>query len=260
MKPFPIPPQRGGTVQPEHVIGRSDIIVKLWKILEVTGFILFAERRFGKSSLIKKMAADSHDGFVTLYLQIESVNSGDALAEKILQKAKEDNLIPSTNYDKFQGLLDKIPITIRKAGTIELEARKMIWQSKIKTIIDEIIENNPDKKLVIFLDEFSLMLDKMTTAEAAQVVAYLRELAQESLSKQLRFTYSGSVGVDLILDKIRDDGHQIGPVLNHMEAIELNAFDEPTTCFFCQCLELGTSRTLTDEIRISNYRWYSLFH
>ncbi|GAI64162.1 unnamed protein product, partial [marine sediment metagenome] len=49
---IPLTPQTGGVLNPHQVIGREEVIEKYWKILQVQGFVLYAERRFGKSAVL----------------------------------------------------------------------------------------------------------------------------------------------------------------------------------------------------------------
>ena len=45
----------GGLVAPQDVIGRDKLIAKIWMRLEQQSLILSAERRMGKTTIIKKM-------------------------------------------------------------------------------------------------------------------------------------------------------------------------------------------------------------
>ena len=45
----------GGAIAPEDVIGRDKLIANLWNILDRQSVILSAERRMGKTTVIKKM-------------------------------------------------------------------------------------------------------------------------------------------------------------------------------------------------------------
>jgi ATP/maltotriose-dependent transcriptional regulator MalT len=49
----------GGQLTPGEVIGRDRLIRKLWRVLETRSLVLSAERRMGKTSVIKKMTAEA---------------------------------------------------------------------------------------------------------------------------------------------------------------------------------------------------------
>jgi len=254
MIPFPILPQRGGTVQPKNVVGRDNEIEDLWKFLAVTGFVLFAERRFGKSSLIRKMAAEGHSDFVVLYAQIQSIDSGNNLVDALNTEARLVKVLKGDTISKLQDLFGRIPISVTAIGSIGLEAKKQIWQQKLTSFIETVLAEYPDKIFVIFLDEFSLMLDKMEPAEAANIISFLRQLVASTFSTRLRFAFAGSIGIDLVLDKIEAAGHMLGSPLNQMEEYQLESFDEQRTFFFCKCLEMGVKKTLDDTLRSAIYR------
>ncbi|NJL68509.1 MAG: hypothetical protein HC894_20835 [Microcoleus sp. SM1_3_4] len=50
----------GGEIAPAEVLGRNKLIADLWGILEQQSVILSAERRMGKTSVIKKMRSEAN--------------------------------------------------------------------------------------------------------------------------------------------------------------------------------------------------------
>lgn len=48
----------GGEIAPEDVVGRDRLIARLWETLTRQSVILVAERRMGKSCVVKKMLAE----------------------------------------------------------------------------------------------------------------------------------------------------------------------------------------------------------
>ncbi|BAZ14493.1 hypothetical protein NIES4071_63370 [Calothrix sp. NIES-4071] len=48
----------GGQVAPSDVVGRDSLISSFWDILERQSLVLSAERRMGKTCIIKKMQAE----------------------------------------------------------------------------------------------------------------------------------------------------------------------------------------------------------
>ena len=106
-------------------------------------------------------------------------------------------------------------------------------------------KQHPTKKIVIILDEFSIFLGKIPAEEAAAVVGFLRNIIYNRFSN-IRFVYCGSIGIDLILDKIKDEGHNIGDPLNHMRKIDLEVFEDETALFFGQCLSAGCNIKITN--------------
>lgn len=64
----------GGEIAPSEVIG-NDIIQGLWRVLERQSLLLSAERRMGKTCLIKKMVAEVPDGKLAVYRDLEGVRT-----------------------------------------------------------------------------------------------------------------------------------------------------------------------------------------
>ena len=63
-KIIPITPSTGGAVSPNNIIGRDNEVDLFWSILKKQGIALFAERRFGKSSILRKMEVESREGLL----------------------------------------------------------------------------------------------------------------------------------------------------------------------------------------------------
>src|SRR4028119_642176 len=65
----------GGEIAPAEVMGRDKLISHLWEILERQSVILSAERRMGKTSVIKKMRSDATADKLPIYRDLEDVRS-----------------------------------------------------------------------------------------------------------------------------------------------------------------------------------------
>lgn len=94
---FSITPTSGGVIKLENVICRDAVINYYWQFLRIKGIPLFAERRFGKSSIIRKMANELMPEFVTIYKSVQGIKSIDDFVEVLYTKAKEEGLIDNKN-------------------------------------------------------------------------------------------------------------------------------------------------------------------
>jgi AAA+ ATPase superfamily predicted ATPase len=61
----------GGQLAANEVIGRDRLIAKLWQILERQSLVLTAERRMGKTSVIKKMVAEPLPAILIKFRDLE---------------------------------------------------------------------------------------------------------------------------------------------------------------------------------------------
>ena len=80
----------GGLLSPAEVIGRDMLIDSLWKIMESRQSIrLNAERRKGKTSIIKKMTAEAPNTVVAIYRDLEAVHSPAEFLAFVMQDIRE---------------------------------------------------------------------------------------------------------------------------------------------------------------------------
>lgn len=63
----------GGKIPPEEVLGRDKLIQRLWRVLERQSVVLSAERRMGKTCIVKKMTAECPRDKLAVYRELEGV-------------------------------------------------------------------------------------------------------------------------------------------------------------------------------------------
>ena len=49
----------GGQIPPSEVVGRDELIARLWQRIEGQSLLLSAERRMGKTCVVKKMVSEA---------------------------------------------------------------------------------------------------------------------------------------------------------------------------------------------------------
>ncbi|MCD4793286.1 MAG: hypothetical protein K8R54_08650 [Bacteroidales bacterium] len=246
LKIIPITPNTGGIVSTDEIVGRDKEIEKFWEKLEKQGLTLFAERRFGKSSILRKMEKQPQDGFIMLYFPIESVSTVNYLYKIIYEKIKERNLIEESKLTIIEKSYNKFTENVSKLGPIEFKEKQDYWQQEIKSLFENLTKQNEGKKIVIILDEFSIFLDKLPEKEAAILIGFLRDITYIGKFKNIRFVYCGSIGIDLVLDKIKKT-ENIGDPLNHMYKYNLQPFTDENALYFGKCLELGCEIEITEK-------------
>jgi len=62
-------------IPPNEVVGRDKLIARMWKTLERSSAVFTAERRIGKTTILKKMEAEPAEGHVILYADLEKVDT-----------------------------------------------------------------------------------------------------------------------------------------------------------------------------------------
>ncbi|MBA7532786.1 hypothetical protein ES705_25016 [subsurface metagenome] len=245
---IPLTPHTGGVLDPSQIIGREDIIKEYWKILQRQGIVLYAERRFGKSAVLTKMIAEDRKGFLTIYKGLEGVKNADEFVEKLFDSVLKAKLFEESNLKKIEKTFYTITSYIPKAGTLEFKAKDKKWEKQFNYLLKSLVEQRSEKYIVIMLDEFTIMLDKMEEPETVNILGYLRDLVQHDFSEKLRFVYCGSIGIDLVLDKLKKAGYNMGDPINHMKKQRLLPFSDEEAMLFCKRLNEGCKLKLLEEI------------
>ena len=65
----------GGYIPPQEVIGRDQLIERLWRILARQSLVLTAERRTGKTSILRKMEAEPPADMLVVFHELENINT-----------------------------------------------------------------------------------------------------------------------------------------------------------------------------------------
>lgn len=223
----------GGTLSPEEVVGREVLIARLWQILEQRQSVrLHAERRMGKTSIIKKMTAQAPDSVIAIYRDLEHINSPAEFLEYTLQDIREWLTQKRRLSEWFKKAWEKAGGT-EVAGILKLPpAQASEWKLCFQTVMRDVAQNVPER-LIFFWDEMPLMLHniKRTQGEAAamSMLDALRELRHNEQTKSLRMVFTGSIGLHHILTQLRRAGHANQPV-NDMEGVLVPPLELEDAC------------------------------
>jgi hypothetical protein len=76
----------GGQLPVDEILGRDALIAELWDILARTSVVMTAERRIGKTSIIRKMHANPGAGWVPVLQDLERIYSADEFAVAIYKE------------------------------------------------------------------------------------------------------------------------------------------------------------------------------
>jgi len=214
----------GGQLAISEIIGRDQVVRRLWKVLERQSLILTAERRTGKTHVLKKLMATAPDGMLVIPVKLprdlERVHTASEFAECIFSDA-EEYLSGVHRYAK------KTREFLKNLGGAEVggvfkfpELKNLPWKDVLIESVGDLIESQ-DKRIVFVWDEVPAMLfniaqqDKQT---AMQLLDTLRALRQTHPT--LRMIYTGSIGLHLLLADLKRDGYANAPI-NDMATEEL---------------------------------------
>lgn len=228
----------GNYVEGDRFWGREDDL-RLFqkKIHEGANQVLLAQRRMGKTSLMKETARVLSDSYTCLYVDLQKCrDSADAMVE--LSKAiyphkklwgKVVNVfsnIVGTILDRIDAInINEIGVTLRGGLT------SVDWASKGDQLMA--ILAGSDKPVLLLLDELPILVNRMlkgddftiTAEKRGKVDDFMSWLRQNSLQHQgkIRIVVSGSIGLDPIL---RQAG--LSATMNNFPPFELKPWDEST--------------------------------
>jgi hypothetical protein len=234
---------QGNWVDGDRFWGREDDIRILSRMIDNGAHIsLVAQRRMGKTSLMKELARLLSNRYVCLYLDLQKESGpADAIAELALVLKPHKSL-----WEKGLGLFANALKTV--VGSIEEVSYSDIgvklragldsgnWMNKGDELFR--ILSKSEKPVLLMIDELPLMVNRMlregdagiTPTNIRQVDRFMSWLRQNSIEHQgkVRIMLSGSIGLEPVL-------HQAGlsAVINNYQPYDLMPWDEDTAA---ECL------------------------
>jgi len=209
----------GGIVAPQEVIGRDLLIEELWDRLQQQSLIISAQRRMGKTSVIKKMAAEPSAHQLTIYRDLEGIESPVEFVENFWQDVENYLSRSNKTAEGVRNFLTQI-------GGLEFSGIKIPpvaatqWKNLLTKIIEDLVENQ-DTQVVLLWDEMPFMLDKIATRdaqEAMEILNVLRSLRQTYSS--VRMVFTGSIGLHHVVSKLKNLGYSNQPT-NDMYTVDV---------------------------------------
>ena len=231
----------GGRLDTKDVIGRDNEIDNYWRVLKRQGLVLSAERRIGKTHILFKMREECQSGYLPFYQDLEAVHSIPDLIRSIYGAVQQSlSALPNVKayIAKWSTLLPN------KIAGIDLPTADATWQVLLDQVFDDLIDIADDNTRILMLwDEFPLMLHnlhRMAGQDATiQLLDHLRAL-RLARADRLRFLFTGSIGLHLVLRSLREAGNANDPV-NDMLCLTVPPLAHPDTCALAAALLRETS-------------------
>ena len=202
----------GGRLNIKDVMGRDSEIARYWDVLDRQGLVISAERRIGKTHIVLKMRDECRSGYLPIYQDLEFVHSIADLIRSIYGTVQElSGTSPGVRarFAKWSGLLP------RKVGGVDLPTADSNWQVLLSGAFEDLIRVANDRRVLMLWDEFPLMLhhlhQRVGPDAPIQLLDFLRAL-RLSRADRLRFLFTGSIGLHLVLRSLRKAGNANDPV------------------------------------------------
>lgn len=226
----------GGKLSPEQVVGRNAEVARFWQILKRQSLILTGERRLGKSHVMWKMQEEGHGNFLAVYQDLEGVHATTEFVRSIYQAINQH----LTRFQKLKsfGIQAWQQVAPKKLKDIDLPDADANWKPLLSGAIADVESVLDDQRLVFMWDEFPLLIDNIAKAEgtdkAIQLLDVLRQLRQTHRAK-IRFMFTGSIGLHIVLKSLRMAGHTNAPV-NDMHSETLSPLKDVDATFLARQL------------------------
>jgi AAA+ ATPase superfamily predicted ATPase len=228
----------GGTVTGDGIIGRSSELAELWNKLQKRSVLLSAERRVGKTSLLRKMTEEPPSGWTPLLIFVESARHPIDCVEAMYDVVSEAKMCSTKGV-----WMHEIGKAFEKLGSAQVGGWKLPqvqsdWRQLMRTLVQDIVEHS-DTGAILMIDEFPLMIwniaDDHGAPLAMQFLDALREVRQEFEStNRIRFVLSGSIGFHLVLQHLKLDHGYKGAPTNDMYLFVLTGMDTEDTELMCR--------------------------
>ena len=197
----------GGEIAPAEVMGRDKLIFDLWGILEQQSVILSAERRMGKTSVIKKMRSEATADKLPIYRDLENVRSPLEFVETVFKDVEEYLSRFNSTAKKTRGFLTQLAGT-EFSGFKLPEIAAPHWKALLTQTIADLVENQ-NRTVILFWDEVPYMLHNIGDAAAMELLDTLRSIRQ--MYPAVRMVYTGSIGLHHVLGVLRKAGYTNDP-------------------------------------------------
>ena len=208
----------GGRLDVKDVIGRDREIERYWEVLGRQGLVLSAERRIGKTHILLKMLEECQPGYLPIYQDLERVHSTADLIRSIYSALDS----PAQTAPGFRARLAKWSSLLpTKLASVELPSADASWPALLDDAFNHLIRLGGNDRILMLWDEFPLMLHNLQREgdqdTAIRLLDHLRALRLDHAGR-IRFLFTGSIGLHVVLRSLRDAGNANDPV-NDMHSL-----------------------------------------
>lgn len=199
----------GSIARGEDFFDREREREQLWDALEGNHIVISGPRRLGKSSVLERMKEDAEGkGFIAELIDVEGIDNPRDFIHEISHMFPEASV--SALMKKLGGKIGSLSKVVRKVTVsppdgvpfgLELQAMpEMPWQEKAQALQHRLSAH----PMLILIDEFSVFLEKSLKRDREgtdRLLGWLRAWRQQSVA--CRFIFSGSIGLNSLLDRYR---------------------------------------------------------
>lgn len=233
----------------------------LWRVLRTQSVLLTAERRMGKTSLLKKMRAEPDPEFVPVLRNLQDISSPKEFVRRLL--ADVETYVPAANLGRgsIRKALERAGVRSIGVSSISVEFEPASDESWKDVVMETMaaVHGEADRRVVFLWDELPHMIAGIGEAQGPLLAREMLDVfrsVRESFDR-VRMVYSGSLGLHHVLADLRDAGTAWAPV-NDMRPVGVPPLEPDASNYLGRellvnesvaCLDVETvAATITEEI------------
>lgn len=226
----------GGQIDCKEVVGRDAIIEQIWDTLDQQSLRMNAERRIGKTTIIKKLCAEPRSGWVPIFQDLERCHTAQQFAEAVYREVDQflskSNRAARRSRDFLKAIGGGEIKGVLKLPTFD---GKTPWKELLIKSVEDLVEEREkhDERPLFLWDEVPFMLDNIRKREgeqtAMETLDTLRALRQALESQGLRMILTGSIGFHHVVQGLKQQGYANSP-LNDVFALEVPPLEFAYAC------------------------------
>ena len=209
----------GGQIDLREVIGRDQLIEQIWDTLEQQSVRMNAERRIGKTTIIRKLYREPRDGWVTIFQDLEQYHTARDFSLSVYREV--DRLLSTRGRTarRARELLCSLGGT-EVGGILTLPelTHTAPWKEILSTSIQDLVleREKQDQRTLFLWDEVPYMLGSIKEREgetvAMEVLDTLRALRQTHGPSGLRMVITGSIGLHHVIHGLKQQNYANAPL------------------------------------------------
>lgn len=196
-------PVVGGTPRGKDFFPRAEIINKIYRRLETSHVYLSAPRRVGKTAIMRYLEDNPKDGYEFKYIITQALAASEDYYKLLLEYTNEFKSLGQTSRDMIRTFLKSVKKIGVFGSEFEVQLASPTYFEECKRIFSSLNANG--KKLVLMVDEFAQAVDNIAKKEGpgeAEKFLYGNRILQEVASSNIRFIYTGSLGLEFLCIKL----------------------------------------------------------
>lgn len=224
----------------KDVVGRENLAAFCRRVLKDKSVVLTADRRVGKTWFLKKLGAEAELGADVLWLfaEAEGVSHIGQLLDLIERAARRHLHFKARVFVRSVELLEQLKG--KAVGSFHVPGIEGVWKRALRGMMEDLASHAEGKPVILVIDEFPYMLDKIAKVDRQMAMDLLDELRslRQSFGSSLRMIFAGSIGLHLIVSSLRLAGHHNEP-LNDTETVPVPPLDDGPALELAARLLLG---------------------